>query len=105
MHVIRDNLNTPYDGVEKRWSTFHGRPGQRFVLHDTPQHASRVHQIELFFSILQRRSLRHASFRSTCALHTGVLEFVAQWHEQARPLRETFRGYPLPAGIDLTAAA
>jgi transposase len=105
VHVIWDNLNTHYDGVEKRWSTFNARHGQRFVLHYTPKHASWVNQIELFFSILQRRYLRHASFRSTFELHTGVLEFIAQWNGQARPFRWTFRGYPLQAGVDLTAAA
>jgi transposase len=105
VHVIWDNLNTHYDGVEKRWSTFNARHGNRFVFHYTPKHASWVNQIELFFSILQRRYLRHASFHSTFELHTGVLEFVAQWNEQARPFRWTFRGYPLQAGIDLTEAA
>jgi transposase len=105
VHVIWDNLNTHYDGVEKRWSTFNARHGNRFVFHYTPKHASWVNQIELFFSILQRRYLRHASFRSTFELHTGVLEFIAQWNGQARPFRWTFRGYPLQAGVALTEAA
>lgn len=105
VHVIWDNLNTHYDGTEQRWSTFNARHGQRFVFHYTPKHASWVNQIELFFSILQRRYLNHASFRSTFELHTGVLEFIAQWNAQARPFRWTFRGYPLQAGVELTAAA
>ena len=105
VHIIWDNLNTHYDGAEQRWSTFNARHGQRFVFHYTPKHASWVNQIELFFSILQRRYLRHASFLSTFELHTGVLEFIAQWNGQARPFRWTFRGYPLQAGVDLTEAA
>lgn len=105
VHVIWDNLNTHYDGLEKRWSSFNARHGQRFVFHYTPKHASWVNQIELFFSILQRCYLRHASFGSTFELHTGVLEFIAHWNAQARPFRWTFRGYPLQAGLDLTQAA
>jgi transposase len=105
VHIIWDNLNTHYDGAEQRWSSFNARHGQRFVFHYTPKHASWVNQIELFFSILQRRYLNHASFRSTFELHTGVLEFIAQWNGQARPFRWTFRGYPLQAGVDLTEAA
>jgi transposase len=105
VHVIWDNLNTHYDGVEKRWSSFTARHGHRFVFHYTPKHASWVNQIELFFSILQRRYLNHASFGSTFELHTGVVEFIAQWNERARPFRWTFRGYPLQAGIELTEAA
>jgi transposase len=105
VHIIWDNLNTHYDGVEQRWRSFNARHGQRFVFHYTPKHASWVNQIELFFSILQRRYLRHASFGSTFELHTGVLEFIAQWNGQARPFRWTFRGYPLQAGVDLTQAA
>lgn len=105
VHIVWDNLNTHYDGAEKRWSTFNARHGDRFVFHYTPKHASWVNQIELFFSILQRRYLNHASLRSTFELHTGVLEFVQHWNVQARPFRWTFRGYPLQAGIDLVEAA
>ena len=105
VHIIWDNLNTHYDGPDKRWSRFNERHAQRFVFHYTPKHASWVNQIELFFSILQRRYLRHASFGSTFELHTGVLEFIAQWNMLARPFRWTFRGYPLQAGVDLTEAA
>jgi transposase len=105
VHIIWDNLNTHYDGPDKRWSRFNERHAQRFVFHYTPKHASWVNQIELFFSILQRCYLRHASFGSTFELHTGVLEFIAQWNMLARPFRWTFRGHPLQAGVDLTEAA
>ena len=105
VHVIWDNLNTHYDGVDKRWTSFNARHGHRFVFHYTPKHASWVNQIELFFSILQRRCLKHGSFRSTFHLHTAVLEFVDQWNRKARPFRWTFSGYPLQIGAEIKKAA
>ena len=102
IHVIWDNLNIHYDGKDQRWTAFNARHGQRFVFHYTPKHASWVNQVELFFSILQRRCLRGASFPSTAALRTAVLAFIQRWNEHAHPFRWTFQGYPLQSGIDET---
>jgi transposase len=100
VHVIWDNLNIHYDGKDDRWTRFNERHGQRFVFHYTPKHASWVNQVELFFSIVQRRCLRGASFHSTAELRTAVLAFIEQWNRKAHPFRWTFRGYPLQSGVD-----
>lgn len=107
VHVIWDNLNIHYDGNEKRWSEFNGRHGQRFVFHYTPKHASWVNQIELFFSIVQRLCLRHASFSSKEELRRAVLAFLDYWNrERAHPFRWTFTGWPLQSGVsDLERSA
>lgn len=105
MHVIWDNLNIHFDGDDHRWSAFNARHQDRFVFHYTPEHASWVNQIELFFSLLQRRYLRDASFRSTHDLRTTVLEFIAAWNrDRAHPLRWTFTGYPPHAGPERRSA-
>jgi transposase len=99
VHVIWDNLNIHFDGLDQRWTAFNARHGQRFVFHYTPKHASWVNQVELFFSLLQRQCLREASFRSVEELRTAVLEFIAAWNrDRAHPFRWTFTGYPLQAG-------
>jgi transposase len=102
IHVIWDNRNIQ---TGERWVQFNERHGGRFVFHDTPQHASWVNPIELFFGIVERKSLRHGNFRSTAELREAVLAFIAYWNERLRhPFRWTFRGYPLQTGLRLEEA-
>lgn len=106
VHIVWDNLNIHYDGPGRRWSRFNERQGHRFVFHYTPKHASWVNQVELFFSILQRQCLAHASFRSADELRALVLTFIEHWNQhQAHPFRWTFTGYPLQAGVQLKKAS
>ena len=100
VYIVWDNLNIHYDGEPDRWTHFNARHGHRFVFVYTPTHASWVNQIELFFSIVQRKCLRHGSFASTQDLRSTLLHFIAHWnHHLAHPFRWTFTGYPLRAGI------
>lgn len=103
IHIVWDNLNI-HSG--ERWEEFNRQHGNRFRFHYTPLHASWVNQIELWFSILSRKSLRHGSFASTADLKAVMLSFVRYWNEHlARPFRWTFQGYPLQSGIDLAEVA
>lgn len=97
VHVIWDNLNI-HRAVGSRWDAFNERHGKRFHFHFTPLHASWVNQIELWFAILSRRCLRHASFRSAESLCQAVLAFIENWNHRAHPFRWTFAGYPIHVG-------
>ncbi len=97
VHVIWDNLNI-HCAMQSRWNAFNRRHGERFHFHFTPLHASWVNQIELWFAILGRRCLRHASFRSAESLRQAVLSFIDEWNLKAHPFRWTFTGYPLQVG-------
>ena len=93
VHVVWDNLNIHSDGKDHRWSRFNRRHGGRFHFVHTPLHASWVNQIEIWFSILQRRILRHGSFTGWTALRAGVLRFIAHWNRtKAHPFCWTFTG-------------
>jgi len=106
IHIVWDNLNIHFDGADNRWTSFNGRHGGRFVFHYTPKHASWMNQVECFFSILERQSLRQASFSSKEQLREQVLAFIAFWNrEKARPFNWTFTGYPLRTGHELGRAA
>jgi transposase len=105
VHVVWDNLNIHFDGNDHRWTAFNKRHAQRFVFHYTPKHASWVNQVECFFSILERKCLRDASFSSTTELREAVVSFIGHWNEHPRPFRWTFRGYPLQTGVKLAEAA
>ena len=62
----------------------------------TPLHASWVNQVEIFFSILYKRCLKHGDFCSEADLCTHILAFIACWNTvDGHPFRWTFRGYPI----------
>jgi transposase len=69
----------------------------RFHPHYTPSHASWLHQVELFFSILARRPLKRGEFRSVEDLVAKVMAFIADDNRTARPFRWTYDGRPLKA--------
>jgi transposase len=89
VYVVWDNLNVHKGRV---WDEFNERHGGRFHFVYTPKHASWVNQIEIWFSILWRGALRHASFNSTRELERAVLAFITVWNRRAHPFRWTFRG-------------
>jgi len=92
IHVVLDNLNIHHG---EQWNEFNDRHDQRFHFHYTPLHASWVNQIELFFGVLSRRSLRRKSFRSVQEQAYHIMAFIDRWNTHDRkPFRWTFCGYP-----------
>jgi transposase len=93
VYVIWDNLNVHKDGKDQRWTRFNRRHRGRFHFVFTPLHASWVNQVEIWFSILQRRVLRHGSFDDRNMLADRVVGFVVHWNDvEAHPFRWTFTG-------------
>jgi hypothetical protein len=98
VYIVWDNIH--FDGKPDRWTRFNERHGHRFEFVYTPLHASWVNQIEIFFSIVQRKCLRHGSFASKQDLRSTLLDFIAHWNKDlAHPFRWTFTGYPLRSGV------
>lgn len=64
-------------------------------LHNTPTHASWLNQVELFFSIMQRRLIRYGEFDSIDHLADRIIEFINAYNQRARPFRWTYDGRPL----------
>jgi transposase len=88
--IVWDNLNTHHGA---RWDEFNRQHGGRFRFVYTPIHASWVNQVEIWFGILSRRILKHASFKNAEQLVRQVMGFVAHWNRhEAHPFRWTFRG-------------
>ncbi len=70
----------------------------RFVY--TPRHCSWLNQVEIWFSIVGRRFLKRASFRSTEELHEQLLEFIEYFNTiLSKPFKWTYTGRPLEAGV------
>lgn len=90
VYVVWDNLNIH---LPHCWKEFNQRNGGRFHFVYTPKHASWVNQIEIWFSILQRRVLRFGSFRSPKELTAAITGFIKHWNQyEAHPFRWTFTG-------------
>jgi len=70
---------------------------QHVHLHFTPTHASWLNQVELFFSILERRLLRGGEFDSVDHLAERVIAFIKDYNRKAAPFRWTYDGRPLMA--------
>ena len=89
--IVCDNLNVHKGALIEAFCARHG--GRvRFVY--TPLHASWVNQIEIWFSILQRKVLRHGSFSSPMDLIAGVMAYIRHWNAvERRPFRWRFRGH------------
>ena len=88
--IVWDNLNI-HGG--DRWVDFNRRHGGRFRFLYTPLHASWVNQVEIWFSLLARRVLKHGSFATAADLVRAVEGFVCHWNDdEAHPFRWTFRG-------------
>jgi transposase len=66
-------------------------------IHYTPTHASWLNQVELFFSILERRLLRRGEFDSLDDLAGRVIAFIKDYNRRAAPFRWTYDGRPLMA--------
>jgi transposase len=91
--AITDNLSTRTTAEVAQWLSEH--PRWQFVF--TPKHASWLNQVEIFFSILARRLLKHGAFSSENDLAQQMLAFVETYNQTARPFNWTYTGKVLAA--------
>src|SRR6266853_1544511 len=79
IHVVLDNLNT--HKKNEPWLKRH--PNVTF--HFTPTRASWLNQVEIWFSILQGKSLTGASFTAVKQLRNHIDAFIHAYNESATP--------------------
>lgn len=82
IHVILDNYS-PHKRNDDWLAKFHGR----VQFHFTPTAASWLNQIEIVFSLLQRKTLNGASFKTTDQLRDAIEAFFRRHNERAKPFR------------------
>jgi len=93
IHVVLDNGSSHKSKYTKAW--FEAHP--RWVAHYTPPHASWVNQVELFFSILQRKVIKNGNFTSRDDLIAKMLTFITDYDKKAKPFKWTYAADPLVA--------
>ena len=82
IHVIQDNYST-----HKRNHDWLAKFEGRVQFHFTPTSASWLNQIEIVFSLLQRKTLSGASFKTKDQLREAIEAFIRKHNERAKPFR------------------
>ena len=93
LHCICDNLSAHKSAVVKEF--LERTENSHVHLHFTPTHASWLNQVELFFSIMQRRLLSRGEFTSVDDLTTKIIAFINDYNRRATPFKWTYAGRPL----------
>jgi transposase len=91
--AISDNLSTRGTQEVSDWLEANPRWSFQF----TPTHASWLNQVEIFFSILYRRLLKHGMFISEQDLAEQMLAFIETYNQTAKPFAWTYAGKVLNA--------
>jgi len=82
IHVILDNYCT-----HKKNDTWLAKFEGRVQFHFTPTSASWLNQIEIVFSLLQRKTLNGASFKTKDQLRDAIEAFIRNHNERAKPFK------------------
>jgi len=81
VHIIMDNYGTHKHEKVRSW--FARRP--RYHVHFTPTYSSWLNQVETWFGIITRKTIRRGSFRSTKELAEKIDLFVKSYNRDSRP--------------------
>ncbi|MBE7526798.1 MAG: IS630 family transposase [Burkholderiales bacterium] len=82
VHVILDNYCT-----HKRNDEWLNRYSGRVHFHFTPTSASWLNQIEIWFGILSRKTLKGASFSNVTELKEAIEAFITRHNQNAQPFK------------------
>jgi transposase len=91
--LILDNGTTHAPKQLERWLKAQEQACEgrlRFQVHWLPPNASWLDQIEIWFSLLQRKCLQPNHFLSTSALETALSEYISYYDQTARPINWTY---------------
>jgi transposase len=83
IHVVLDNVSYHHGKQVQAWLSSH----PRFQFTFTPVHCSWMNQIEQWFSVLKRKSLRYSDFASDQELGEHIYDFIDHHNLTAQPPR------------------
>ncbi|WP_246040730.1 IS630 family transposase [Streptomyces cadmiisoli] len=85
IHVVLDNLSTHTTPDVKAWLA----KNTHVHFHFTPVGSSWLNQIEIWFGIITRQSIRRGTFASVNVLVKQIRDYVNSWNENAKPFTWT----------------
>jgi transposase len=100
IHVVLDNLSIHTTPEVQKWWDAH--PNVRF--HFTPKGASWVNQIETWFGIITRQSLRRGTFTSVTVPIKQIRDYITHWNTNPKPFAWTATAKEILAKVRLVQA-
>ncbi|MDV9168647.1 transposase [Streptomyces sp. W16] len=97
IHVVLDNLSTHTTPEVKAWLA--GNPQVHF--HFTPVGSSWMNQIETWFGILTRQSIRRGTFANVSVLIKQIRDYIDTWNSEAKPFTWTATAEEILAKVRL----
>lgn len=91
--LVLDNGSTHAPKQLERWlqeQALEQRWGLTFQVFWLPTNASWLDQLEIWFSVLQRKLLQPNHFTSTTELEQAMLAFIAYWNHTAQPIQWSY---------------
>jgi transposase len=85
LHLVTDNYSTHKQKDVQAWLA----ANPRIHVHFTPSHASWLNQVEIFFGIVQRQSLKRGVFKSVQQLNQALRRFVDHYNKDCQPFKWT----------------
>lgn len=101
IHIVLDNLSTHTTADVQQWLT--DNPHVHF--HFTPVGSSWMNQIETWFGIITRQSIRRGTFTSVTVLIKTIRDYIAHWNADAQPFTWTATAHEILAKVALTQTA
>ncbi|MGW2352786.1 IS630 family transposase, partial [Actinacidiphila glaucinigra] len=98
IHIVLDNLSTHTTPEVKEWLA--RNPHIHF--HFTPIGSSWINQVEIWFGIITRQSIRRGTFASVNVLITQIRSFIDSWNTDARPFTWTATAGEILAKVRIT---
>ena len=98
IHVVLDNLSTHTTPEVMAWLA--DNPHVRF--HFTPKGSSWINQIENWFGIITRQSIRRGTFTSVKVLINQIRDYIRHWNATATPFTWTATTHEILAKVQLT---
>ena len=81
VHLVMDNYGTHKHEKVRLWLAQH----PRYQVHFVPTYSSWLNQVEIWFGLITRRTIRRGSFASVKALIDKIDRFVESYNQDATP--------------------
>jgi transposase len=85
LHVVLDNLSTHKGDTVNEWLTKH----PKVAFHFTPTGSSWLNQVEIWFGIITKQSIRRGTFKSVQLLIDTINDYITHWNQNAKPFTWT----------------
>ena len=97
VHVVLDNLSTHTTPEVTAWL----RDNPHVHFHFTPVGSSWINQIETWFGIITRQSIRRGTFTSVTVLIKQIRDYIDHWNTDPKPFQWTATADEILAKVKL----